>query len=302
MGKTMALLDGQQPDETAWNQRYSVSVPQLDSQHRQILDLLQEMKQDALGGEAAERVPAALEKLNRYVVLHLRREERLLSAVRYPQSEEHRREHDSYLEKVAAIQTDLQRGRRDVAIRLTNFLGSWWTHHILTSDRQYGRYILQRKMSGDAGAPPSSGTGSSNLAGRFEWRDDYSFNRPEVDEQHREFLAVAKRICEPASGDGSFDLVVEVANLMQYTSFHFFTEESLMGRIGYPNLEQHIAAHRGFEAQLMDAISKIPDGTLQCKTVATLVESWARTHLLGDDMELQKFLKLLDASSTNDAG
>jgi hemerythrin len=294
----MSLLDHQQPYEPAWNQRYSVSVPQLDGQHRQILDLLQEMKQDALGAEAAERVPAVLEKLNWYVMLHLRREERLLSAVRYPQYEEHRLEHDSYLGKVAAIQADLQRGRRDVAIRLTNFLSSWWTHHILTSDRQYGRYILQRKTPGDARAQPSSGTGSSQLEGLLEWQDGYSFNQPEVDDQHREFLAVAKRICEPASGDGTFDLIVEVANLMQYTSFHFFTEESLMRRIGYPNLEQHTAAHRGFEGQLMDATSKVDEGTLQHETVATLVQSWARTHLLGEDMELQSFLELLNVSST----
>jgi hemerythrin len=290
----MPLPQCQPPEESAWNERYSVSVPQLDSQHRQILDLLQEMKQYALDRHAIERVPAAMETLNSYVLAHLRREERLLCAVHYPQYEEHRLEHDSYLEKVAAIQADLQHGRRDVAIRLVNFLRAWWTHHILTSDRQYGRYFLQRRKPVNPTAEPCSGASSSQWESLLDWHDGYSFNQPEVDDQHREFLAVAKRICQPDSGDGSFDLTAELSNLMQYASFHFFTEETLMRRVHYPTLEQHSAAHRGFEAKLMDFLSRMhPDATLTRETVAALVQSWTSKHLLVEDMELQRFLELL---------
>jgi len=122
-----------------WKDEYSVHIPQLDEQHREILELLREFRKCAHRRDGDKLVPAALQKLNRYALLHLQREELVLRIRGYPAYAEHKAEHDTYLTKVASLQANLE--RRDMAVRLANFLNEWWKHHILTSDQRYSRYF-----------------------------------------------------------------------------------------------------------------------------------------------------------------
>ncbi|MBZ5726335.1 MAG: bacteriohemerythrin [Acidobacteriia bacterium] len=128
----------------AWREAYSVDIPQLDAQHRQIIELLDELGRIAHGGENDKLIAAALEKVTRYAHWHLRREELVLRVRSYPGYEEHKAEHEAYREKVTFLQANSH--RRDLGIRMTNFLNQWWRHHILTSDQQYARFF--RRQSG----------------------------------------------------------------------------------------------------------------------------------------------------------
>jgi hemerythrin len=122
-----------------WSDEYSVGIPQLDAQHRQIIDLLSEFKACVDSAEAGKLVPAALDKVNAYARYHFEHEELLLRVRGYPEYAEHKAEHDAYRQKVATLQSQLI--RRDIAIRIANFLSQWWRHHILTSDHEYARFF-----------------------------------------------------------------------------------------------------------------------------------------------------------------
>jgi hemerythrin len=122
-----------------WSDEYSVGIPQLDAQHRQIIDLLGGFKACIDSAEADKLVPAALNKVNAYARFHLEREELLLRVRGYPEYAEHKTEHDAYRQKVTTLQSQLI--RRDIAIRIANFLSEWWRYHILTSDQQYARFF-----------------------------------------------------------------------------------------------------------------------------------------------------------------
>ena len=122
-----------------WSEKYSVHVPKLDEDHRQIFELLMELRK-AVYRQAGERlVPHALKKLNQYALQHLRREELLLRVRGYPGYAEHKAEHDTYLAKVGSLQANLE--RKDMGVRIVNFLIEWWRDHILTSDQRYSRYF-----------------------------------------------------------------------------------------------------------------------------------------------------------------
>jgi hemerythrin-like metal-binding protein len=125
-----------------WDEKYSVHIPQMDAQHRQIIELLDAFRKCARSSESEKLVAANLEMVNRYGLLHLRREELMLRVRGYPNCVEHAAEHAVYMQRVASFQTQLD--RRDIGVRITNFLTEWWRYHILNSDQKYARFFRRQ--------------------------------------------------------------------------------------------------------------------------------------------------------------
>jgi hemerythrin-like metal-binding protein len=142
-------IDAQQESVTMqpfeWSEECSVDIPELDAQHRHLMELLDELLTCTHSGDSGGSARIALEKVNRYAEQHLRREELILQVRGYPGYAEHKGEHDTYREKVASLQ--LHADRRDLGVRITNFLIEWWRFHILTSDQQYARFFRCRKTN-----------------------------------------------------------------------------------------------------------------------------------------------------------
>jgi hemerythrin len=128
-----------------WGEECSVDVPQLDAQHHEIIELLGELRRCARGGESDTLVAAALEKVTRYAQWHLEREELILRVRGYPGYAEHWAEHEAYREKVASMRA--RPDRRDLGIRIANFLDEWWRHHILIVDQQYARFFRRQSTN-----------------------------------------------------------------------------------------------------------------------------------------------------------
>jgi hemerythrin-like metal-binding protein len=124
-----------------WSEEYSVDIPGLDAQHRQLIELLGDLLKSTRSGKSSS-APIAFNKAIQYADQHLRWEELLLRMRGYPGYAEHKKEHDAYREKVASLQA--RADRRDFAVRLANFLTEWWRFHILTSDQQYARFFRSR--------------------------------------------------------------------------------------------------------------------------------------------------------------
>ena len=144
------ILWAVQPFE--WSEESSVGIPELDAQHRHLIELLSELVKCVQLGESGKLGPTALKKAIRYAERHLQREELVLRVRGYPRYEEHKAEHDAYRKKVASLQ--VLSGRRDLGIRMANFLTEWWRFHILTSDQQYARFFRHRSTQGSTVTPP----------------------------------------------------------------------------------------------------------------------------------------------------
>ena len=129
-----------------WSDECSVGIAELDAQHRQLIELLGELMKCVRSGESAKFAPAALRQTIEYAERHLQREELVLRVRGYPGYVEHKAEHDAYQQKVAALK--IRSARRDLGIRIANFLAEWWRAHILTSDQQYARYFRCRPAGG----------------------------------------------------------------------------------------------------------------------------------------------------------
>jgi hemerythrin-like metal-binding protein len=121
-----------------WCEEYSVGIPEMDAQHRRMIELLGGLVKFTDSGGVVDPL-TVLAEVNRYAEQHLQQEELLLRVRGYPGYTEHKAEHDAYRKKVAALQA--RAAKRDFGIAITAFLVEWWRSHILTSDQQYARFF-----------------------------------------------------------------------------------------------------------------------------------------------------------------
>jgi hemerythrin-like metal-binding protein len=121
-----------------WKNDYSVGEPSLDAQHRQVIDLLNELYVAMQRGVDHQAVRPLLDQLVQYTVNHFQSEEKVLLAHQYPDFAQHRALHDKMRQRTMGLRDNagLVTGR-DLLV----FLKEWWCSHIQEQDKKYEPYV-----------------------------------------------------------------------------------------------------------------------------------------------------------------
>ncbi|MDR1025219.1 MAG: bacteriohemerythrin [Treponema sp.] len=133
-----------------WDDRYSVGIPLIDEQHKELIRLTNELYQGCLTGddEAREFFFNAARGATDYVKYHFSAEERMMENIKYPYLAEHRRRHEDFIIKVLEDVKSFQGGRKFVPNNFVRFLRDWILSHIAIEDTRYARYIMELKRQG----------------------------------------------------------------------------------------------------------------------------------------------------------
>ena len=130
-----------------WDDSFSVGVAEIDKQHQLLVRYINELY-DALAKNRERALLAKLiDRLNAYSAIHFAREEHLFETFNFPESEEHKKIHVEFEDKVAGFASDFSGGRADLSMELMNFLADWLVHHIKGSDMRYGRFLNERGIN-----------------------------------------------------------------------------------------------------------------------------------------------------------
>lgn len=125
-----------------WKEEYSVGHAVLDSDHRILFDLLNQLHDATDTGQSREVVGSVLGVLAEYTQHHFRREEVLMAEIRYPRQAEHEREHRALEACVHAIRDRWRKGERQaLGEEALDLLKKWLTEHILGADKAYQPWI-----------------------------------------------------------------------------------------------------------------------------------------------------------------
>ena len=90
---------------------------------------------------------------------------------------------------------------------------------------------------------------------RLDWLETFELGIPEVDADHRELLAIMKRI-ESAADAGAFNEYGSLLDeLIDFSVDHFAREEAMLVEVGYPNAE----IHKVYHARLLDRARSVKD-------------------------------------------
>ena len=126
------------------------------------------------------------------------------------------------------------------------------------------------------------------------WEDKFSVGIDLIDEQHKMLIQRLNDLSKAIEMNQSAGEIVRVLGfLIDYTDFHFSTEEKHMMESNYPGLQAHKTQHEEFKTTLNHLTRDFEEeGATKAlaDSINTFLMNWLATHFQEVDIEFGKFL------------
>jgi hemerythrin len=144
------LLQSQDLVMVEWKDKYATGIELIDKQHRELIQLTNELYEACLqgNGTAREVFRDALRRVVDYTRYHFAVEEALLERIGFPVLACHRKQHETLIKEVLEAVKDYEGGRKFVPNVFVRTLKDWVLTHIALADKAYASYIADQKRRG----------------------------------------------------------------------------------------------------------------------------------------------------------
>ena len=134
-----------------WDDSIALSISEIDNQHKQLVNIINEMFDAMKDGRGNDVLDDILKRLVDYTDYHFVTEERYFDQFRYSDSEHHKEEHRYLTEQVDKFQKAFDEGKmkRDgsdslLTVDLWKLLKNWLIDHIQISDKKYAPLFKEK--------------------------------------------------------------------------------------------------------------------------------------------------------------
>jgi hemerythrin-like metal-binding protein len=124
-----------------WNEKMSVNSKELDQQHQNLINMLNDLYQAFMEKEHKERIGSIIEKMTEYAVYHFDAEEKYFGAFDYDKKVSHEMEHEDFRRKVGEFTLKYKANSGALTFEVVNFLRSWLNNHIMETDKGYAEFF-----------------------------------------------------------------------------------------------------------------------------------------------------------------
>lgn len=125
------------------------------------------------------------------------------------------------------------------------------------------------------------------------WSDKYSVGIGSIDDQHKRLIELINGLNdEMGKGRGAEAASAVIQDLVDYTKYHFTTEEDLMEKNEYPDFFEHRKEHAAF----IEKVSGFQADFEKKKSVSLIINisnflwDWLSKHILVVDKKYSPFL------------
>ena len=130
-----------------WTPSLSVGIASIDSQHKKLVDLINDLYVKMHSGEGRKGVGDALAKLIDYTGTHFQFEEDLFASHGYEDAAAHAGIHRELVARVVDFQNQFASGEADISVELMDFLKDWLVEHIKKTDAKYAPFLLSKGVA-----------------------------------------------------------------------------------------------------------------------------------------------------------
>ena len=127
----------------------------------------------------------------------------------------------------------------------------------------------------------------------FKWEDQYSLGIHHIDEQHKTLVKLINDL-HRSLVNGTTNKIIEetLSSLIDYTIYHFNSEEEILKSHKYPDYQTHKKQHDALAQQVLDIQSNIQNNSaiLSFEVMDFLVD-WLINHILTEDHKYGSFFK-----------
>jgi hemerythrin len=129
---------------------------------------------------------------------------------------------------------------------------------------------------------------------KIQWDDSLSVGVDLIDEQHKALIKRIHDVHEAVSTSMAGASIAKTLDfLIDYTEFHFGTEERHMAAHEYPGMDAHLKAHREFKTTLGNLGEDFREEGATAslaEAIDTLLFKWLLKHIQVVDQELGRFV------------
>jgi hemerythrin-like metal-binding protein len=117
-----------------WKDSYSVGVPAVDHEHRELIALVNRLHEALGSGRPAADIEVVFGDLFRAISSHFALEERFMREHGYDQLRQHKTDHERLLDELRDIMDDFREGGEDPLGRMAAGVDAWFSNHFRTHD------------------------------------------------------------------------------------------------------------------------------------------------------------------------
>jgi hemerythrin-like metal-binding protein len=125
----------------------------------------------------------------------------------------------------------------------------------------------------------------------IEWQSGYSVGVKAIDEQHKNFVKIMSELYKSLiAGDSEKSIVMTLDKLIDYSIYHFGTEEKYFKKYKYPYAKEHIKEHKSLIAKLGEFQESDSDDMSKLGfEILDYLEDWLVGHILHSDKKYEKW-------------
>lgn len=126
----------------------------------------------------------------------------------------------------------------------------------------------------------------------INWDEKLSVNIKDIDWQHKRLVDLINTLHDAMKVGKGPDIMAKIfTELLDYTVYHFGTEEKLFQRYDYPDYAGHKKEHDDLTKQAIELKKKFDSNKLAI-TMDTMefLQNWLKNHIMGTDKKYSSFL------------
>jgi hemerythrin-like metal-binding protein len=125
------------------------------------------------------------------------------------------------------------------------------------------------------------------------WKDElHSVQHTTIDNQHKRLVEMVNELNDAMSSRKGYDVTNAILQkAVEYTVYHFKTEEDLMKEFSYPGMEEHKAEHQAFILKVTSLKLDFNQGVGTVpRELLGYLRDWLANHITDTDKKLGLFL------------
>lgn len=130
-----------------WTKELELGIESIDDQHKKLLDIGNRIN-DLLavhsdGDDNYDEIIEVIEELKEYTVYHFKTEEDIFQKYSYPEYNQHKKEHDTFIEYLNSVDYNtIDDDQRVFLKELLKKVVHWVINHIITTDYMYKDFLI----------------------------------------------------------------------------------------------------------------------------------------------------------------
>ena len=130
----------------------------------------------------------------------------------------------------------------------------------------------------------------------LQWEIEYAVGEAEVDAQHKELMYLINDLINHSTGslaEGKKYFAEKGPMIGEHAITHFETEEKLLIKTSYKNLEDHKKEHENLTSKIVTIQNKLSSSEdVNLFNLTVIFREWFLTHILLYDIEAKDFFRI----------